>query len=157
MCRLWKDKHLELRHWITIGQCPMLGEFHSTQGLPNYRRIHRRQYQSIEYCRKGMRQQVRRDEQTILWFHLNLRGLHQNSRRHHCPDIHICLMLNNLFCKDKNHLESRLHCRQTHHCQYLATEMVRSQRHRLHYLLSLIHIWRCRRIERCRSRWSPYH
>ena len=23
--------------------------------------------------------------------------------------------------------------------------------------LSLIHIWRCRRIERCRSRWSPYH
>ena len=26
-----------------------------------------------------------------------------------------------------------------------------------HYYLSLIHIWRCRRIERCRSRWSPYH
>ena len=25
------------------------------------------------------------------------------------------------------------------------------------YSLSLIHIWRCRRIERCRSRWSPYH
>ena len=25
------------------------------------------------------------------------------------------------------------------------------------YILSLIHIWRCRRIERCRSRWSPYH
>ena len=25
------------------------------------------------------------------------------------------------------------------------------------FLLSLIHIWRCRRIERCRSRWSPYH
>ena len=24
-------------------------------------------------------------------------------------------------------------------------------------LLSLIHICRCRRIERCRSRWSPYH
>ena len=24
-------------------------------------------------------------------------------------------------------------------------------------ILSLIHIWRCRRIERCRSRWSPYH
>ena len=23
--------------------------------------------------------------------------------------------------------------------------------------LSLIHIWRCWRIERCRSRWSPYH
>ena len=28
---------------------------------------------------------------------------------------------------------------------------------RFHYFLSLIHIWRCRRIERCRSRWSPYH
>ena len=26
-----------------------------------------------------------------------------------------------------------------------------------HQRLSLIHIWRCRRIERCRSRWSPYH
>ena len=25
------------------------------------------------------------------------------------------------------------------------------------YCLSLIHIWRCRRKERCRSRWSPYH
>ena len=24
-------------------------------------------------------------------------------------------------------------------------------------MLSLIHICRCRRIERCRSRWSPYH
>ena len=24
-------------------------------------------------------------------------------------------------------------------------------------LLSLIHIWRCRRDYRCRSRWSPYH
>ena len=23
--------------------------------------------------------------------------------------------------------------------------------------LSLIHIWRCRRIERCKSRGSPYH
>ena len=28
---------------------------------------------------------------------------------------------------------------------------------KLMYNLSLIHIWRCRRIERCRSRWSPYH
>ena len=24
-------------------------------------------------------------------------------------------------------------------------------------LLSLIHIWRCRRLVECRSRWSPYH
>ena len=27
----------------------------------------------------------------------------------------------------------------------------------MYMYLSLIHIWRCRRIERCRSRWSPYH
>ena len=27
----------------------------------------------------------------------------------------------------------------------------------LAFILSLIHIWRCRRIERCWSRWSPYH
>ena len=26
-----------------------------------------------------------------------------------------------------------------------------------HTLLSLIHIWRCRRVSQCRSRWSPYH
>ena len=26
-----------------------------------------------------------------------------------------------------------------------------------HYMLSLIHIWRCRRSTLCRSRWSPYH
>ena len=25
------------------------------------------------------------------------------------------------------------------------------------WMLSLIHIWRCRRLLRCRSRWSPYH
>ena len=30
-------------------------------------------------------------------------------------------------------------------------------RNRYALSLSLIHIWRCRRIERCRSRWSPYH
>ena len=24
-------------------------------------------------------------------------------------------------------------------------------------VLSLIHIWRCRRADTCRSRWSPYH
>ena len=26
-----------------------------------------------------------------------------------------------------------------------------------HHVLSLIHIWRCRRYAVCRSRWSPYH
>ena len=25
------------------------------------------------------------------------------------------------------------------------------------FMLSLIHIWRCRRYSLCRSRWSPYH
>ena len=34
-----------------------------------------------------------------------------------------------------------------------STDNFSSQMHNL----SLIHIWRCRRIERCRSRWSPYH
>ena len=27
----------------------------------------------------------------------------------------------------------------------------------IHMYLSLIHIWRCRRLLTCRSRWSPYH
>ena len=34
---------------------------------------------------------------------------------------------------------------------------IRRLRGNLLQVLSLIHIWRCRRIERCRSRWSPYH
>ena len=29
--------------------------------------------------------------------------------------------------------------------------------HIIHWDLSLIHIWRCRRYSLCRSRWSPYH
>ena len=29
--------------------------------------------------------------------------------------------------------------------------------HGIEYILSLIHIWRCRRVSECRSRWSPYH
>ena len=29
--------------------------------------------------------------------------------------------------------------------------------HQWIYMLSLIHIWRCRRSYACRSRWSPYH
>ena len=36
-------------------------------------------------------------------------------------------------------------------CHNLQSALLKNQR------LSLIHIWRCRRIERCRSRWSPYH
>ena len=36
------------------------------------------------------------------------------------------------------------------YCVFFVCLFVRSS-------LSLIHIWRCRRIERCRSRWSPYH
>ena len=34
---------------------------------------------------------------------------------------------------------------------------VRRSLRRMEPELSLIHIWRCRRIERCRSRWSQYH
>ena len=41
------------------------------------------------------------------------------------------------------------------HCGTLrmAEGRVRSTLH----VLSLIHIWRCRRLLTCRSRWSPYH
>ena len=40
----------------------------------------------------------------------------------------------------------------------LSTEMYEQMLGKpMQYSLSLIHIWRCRRIERCRSRWSPYH
>ena len=33
----------------------------------------------------------------------------------------------------------------------------RTHAHTHTHTLSLIHIWRCRRLLRCRSRWSPYH
>eukprot|EP00826_Nyctotherus_ovalis_P023234 TRINITY_DN17877_c0_g2_i1.p1 TRINITY_DN17877_c0_g2~~TRINITY_DN17877_c0_g2_i1.p1 ORF type:complete len:315 (+),score=33.12 TRINITY_DN17877_c0_g2_i1:96-1040(+) len=39
-------------------------------------------------------------------------------------------------------------------CRFIARVKTRKQ---LLNVLSLIHICRCRRIERCRSRWSPYH
>ena len=37
------------------------------------------------------------------------------------------------------------------------TALAQNRRFSIYFRLSLIHIWRCRRIERCRSRWSPYH
>ena len=42
----------------------------------------------------------------------------------------------------------------------LCLVFLRSHRMGSHWeiqLLSLIHIWRCRRVTVCRSRWSPYH
>ena len=38
-----------------------------------------------------------------------------------------------------------------------SSTLIRSRISETIQYLSLIHIWRCRRIERCRSRWSPYH
>eukprot|EP00826_Nyctotherus_ovalis_P000667 TRINITY_DN10007_c0_g1_i3.p1 TRINITY_DN10007_c0_g1~~TRINITY_DN10007_c0_g1_i3.p1 ORF type:complete len:332 (+),score=118.76 TRINITY_DN10007_c0_g1_i3:502-1497(+) len=38
-----------------------------------------------------------------------------------------------------------------------AKEIIGDEFNGIDYELSLIHICRCRRIERCRSRWSPYH
>ena len=40
--------------------------------------------------------------------------------------------------------------------QYTVTWQNQNKEHSL-LTLSLIHIWRCRRRLRCRSRWSPYH
>ena len=55
---------------------------------------------------------------------------------------------------------SRCHCRVSQQSTWYETTRTRFWWN--FYLksvwgLSLIHIWRCRRIERCRSRWSPYH
>ena len=43
------------------------------------------------------------------------------------------------------------------HDRILSGNFRHSKRQTTEQNLSLIHIWRCRRIERCRSRWSPYH
>ena len=50
------------------------------------------------------------------------------------------------------------HC----HCQQIVDAGERgfgyaASRSRKSHVLSLIHIWRCRRSTLCRSRWSPYH
>ena len=42
---------------------------------------------------------------------------------------------------------------QTHNC----AKFRHNRRSIAEILLSLIHIWRCRRSTLCRSRWSPYH
>ena len=39
----------------------------------------------------------------------------------------------------------------------LSTDAVSALRKVRVLILSLIHIWRCRRASMCRSRWSPYH
>ena len=39
----------------------------------------------------------------------------------------------------------------------LALSKLESSLYRMVLILSLIHIWRCRRSTLCRSRWSPYH
>ena len=64
--------------------------------------------------------------------------------------------------KDGDHLDEKYH----RHC--LCHPCRSRPDHNLHnlspdhrswiiYRLSLIHIWRCRRLLTCRSRWSPYH
>ena len=52
-------------------------------------------------------------------------------------------------------LESHFHVDDS--CQTCQIANKKSDQWQLSKHLSLIHIWRCRRIERCRSRWSPYH
>ena len=42
-------------------------------------------------------------------------------------------------------------------CAYLVVNCAGLQTFWTPLVLSLIHIWRCRRSTLCRSRWSPYH
>eukprot|EP00826_Nyctotherus_ovalis_P039967 TRINITY_DN3884_c0_g1_i3.p2 TRINITY_DN3884_c0_g1~~TRINITY_DN3884_c0_g1_i3.p2 ORF type:complete len:195 (-),score=90.57 TRINITY_DN3884_c0_g1_i3:18-602(-) len=53
------------------------------------------------------------------------------------------------FKQEKTLLEERL--------KKAETELKKESAKCINEVLSLIHICRCRRIERCRSRWSPYH
>ena len=52
-----------------------------------------------------------------------------------------------IFEWDAEHLPSRIHA--WHHPLVVREFTL--------YILSLIHIWRCRRSTLCRSRWLPYH
>ena len=77
-----------------------------------------------------------------------------------------CIILGRLLsvCKQSNSLSEHT---QTHNSvcitipESMLCEVLPLSHHfyraSIFYTLSLIHIWRCRRIERCRSRWSPYH
>ena len=60
---------------------------------------------------------------------------------------------NNIFCPVAVETLGLL----TDDAQLSQTRLAGEQRFAQPICLSLIHIWRCRRIERCRSRWSPYH
>ena len=68
-----------------------------------------------------------------------------------------------LFLKALHHKLHIIYCsRQRSSCppsQRAGTPGKHRQRNRksISLILSLIHIWRCRRSYACRSRWSPYH
>ena len=81
----------------------------------------------------------------ILQVHKTLRVLLAFKRPYNSfqPIISLCQKYEEIFSKCADHVIAK----------YAAK--ICGNRPRLH--LSLIHIWRCRRIERCRSRWSPYH
>ena len=56
--------------------------------------------------------------------------------------------------QQKAHTETLKHT----HTHIHTRARIRTHTHtHTHTHLSLIHIWRCRRLPQCRSRWSPYH
>ena len=67
----------------------------------------------------------------------------------HDSKVWVGIELTALVWEPKTHDNHWTSCSHTHTHTHTYTHT--------HTHLSLIHIWRCRRIERCRSRWSPYH
>ena len=76
---------------------------------------------------------------------------------HKCNYAYLTLQLLVLLCRQTPVARVHFITLTTFHIEHMRSclTMPNFIRHPLY--LSLIHIWRCRRIERCRSRWSPYH
>ena len=68
----------------------------------------------------------------------------------HCPNtpVYIVPICQDIFIPIDCWYNQSFHCANTPICIFHQYAIC---------LLSLIHIWRCRRRLRCRSRWSPYH
>ena len=73
--------------------------------------------------------------------------------------VFFCLFTLRSVCGSGNSSQqTSLRCLSTINMAFSYEDQILTKTHKFtQHTLSLIHIWRCRRIERCRSRWSPYH
>ena len=89
--------------------------------------------------------------QTLTHTYVSLKHTYMCTHTHTHTDTytHICLPQTYIYVYTHTHTQTLTHTHVSLKHTYMCTHT--------HTHLSLIHIWRCRRVLRCRSRWSPYH